>query len=668
MQCNCPRLLFRAAKWIRALFIILAWLGIVRAGWTQQDPLALINAQATKGAAAGYVADPVCATCHEAIYKSYQHVGMAKSFSSPSQTEVIEDFGHEFYHPSSQRYYSISKKNEDLFFRRYQRDAAGNPINEFQVRIDWILGSGNRARSYLYQTEWGELFLLPLGWYTEDKKWDMSPGFEKADHLGLLRPVKRRCMFCHNAFPEVSKGSDLQWKPELFRKYLPQGTGCQRCHGPGANHVRTALNEGSIELIRSRIINPRKLPPERRDAVCFQCHMLPSINLIGSTRFDRGDYSFRPGENLSDYIVHVEVDELNKKRSDHFEINHHGYRFWQSRCYTESKGKLSCISCHNPHIKPDSNKFRARVSGVCLGCHQNQRTNHLPALASNKDCAACHMPTTRTEDVIQVTMTDHRIARGPFDHKKLIRPLSKHSPTLTNIELLPFGHPPQGNEAEIYRVFPTMTGFPRIDYTNALKNLLIRTKYPLPAPYLALIKAQLQVKDFTGAENTAKFVLKSQPDLVPARFGLGSAQLGLDRNKQAIETFEKALTQEPSPVLHYNLALAFIEENKYESALKHLNDAISMRPNFHKALMYKGHINAVLGRLDIAQQALNRSLEIEPGEAKTYFHLYNVFKRQGEDAQAQRYLEVGLRVARQPEILKPLVQQPTDPKQPSLLR
>ncbi len=267
------------------------------------------------------------------------------------------------------------------------------------------------------------------------------------------------------------------------------------------------------------------------------------------------------------------------------------------------------------------------------------------------------MPTTRTQDVIQVTMTDHRIARGPFDHKKLVRPLAKRTPTLTNIELLPFGHPPKGDEAEIYRVFPTMTAFPRTDYTNALKNQLIRTKYPLPSPYLALIKAQLQVKDFTGAENTAQFVLQSQPDLVSARFGLGTAQFELDRNKQAIESLKKGLELQPSPTAHYNLALALFKEKQYEPALQHLNKAISMRPNFYKALMYKGQINAILGRLDNAQKVLTHSLEIEPGEAKIYYYLYNVLKRLGEHVEAQRYLEVGLRVTRQPDILKPLLEQ-----------
>ena len=253
----------------------------------QLDPLSALDVHATQGAAAGYVADTVCATCHAQKYESYQHVGMAQSFKRPAAAAPMEDFGAEYYHAPSQRYYQIFERNDGLQFRRYQRDQDGAAINEIEIPVAWVLGSGNRARSYLYQTEWGELYLLPLGWYSETNSWGMSPGFEDADHPGIHRRVQRKCMFCHNAFPEVAERRDAHWAVETFPLSLPEGTGCQRCHGPGADHINTLRDGGDIASIRDAIVNPRRLSAELRDAVCFQCHMLPAVSMFGARRFGR---------------------------------------------------------------------------------------------------------------------------------------------------------------------------------------------------------------------------------------------------------------------------------------------------------------------------------------------------------------------------------------------
>ena len=252
------------------------------------DLLPTIGARATEGAAAGYVEDQVCGTCHADLYASYQHVGMSQSLRAPGNQAPMEHFGDEFYDQTLDRYYQFIERGEDIVFRRYQRDRTGEEINLLEIPVAWVVGSGNRARSYLYRTDWGEMFLLPVGWYSEDSKWEMSPGFEFANHPGITRSVPRKCMFCHNAYPEVPAGSDAPWVGDTFPETLPEGTGCQRCHGPGADHIQSALSGNEVTVTRSRIVNPAKLTPELRDSVCFQCHMLPSASLTGAHRFGRG--------------------------------------------------------------------------------------------------------------------------------------------------------------------------------------------------------------------------------------------------------------------------------------------------------------------------------------------------------------------------------------------
>ena len=62
-----------------------------------------------------------------------------------------------------------------------------------------------------------------------------------------------------------------------------------------------------------------------------------------------------------------------------------------------------------------------RGDAVCTGCHNTPATLHgVDVQLGDRTCVTCHMPSRRTRDVINVTMTDHRIATGPFDLDALV--------------------------------------------------------------------------------------------------------------------------------------------------------------------------------------------------------------------------------------------------------
>ena len=112
---------------------------------------------------AGHVLDTDCQACHREIYDTYQSTGMARSFVRAGAGTAIEDFSRaRGEHKPSQRHYSFSLEGDDYVFRRHQTDQSGNEINVFEQKVDWILGSGSKSRSYLYQTPSGELFQLPI--------------------------------------------------------------------------------------------------------------------------------------------------------------------------------------------------------------------------------------------------------------------------------------------------------------------------------------------------------------------------------------------------------------------------------------------------------------------------------------------------------------------------
>lgn len=602
----------------------------------KENSLSVIGLQAKKGTAAGYVEDQGCKICHSQKWESYQHVGMAKSFAPASKFEAIEAFGKTFYHEPSKRYYRIDQTDQGLHFYRYQLDANKKPINEFDVQIDWVLGSGNRARSYLFQTNWGEIYELPLGWYSEGNQWQMSPGFEFENHLGINRRVQRECLFCHNAFPEVPKYSDHSSLPHRFPKQLPAGTGCQRCHGPGANHIQAVLNKKPLEVIRTAIVNPAKLESSIRDSVCFQCHMLPAAGVAGQRRFGTLDYDFRPGDLLSDYLVHVEANYQKEADNNRFEINHHGYRLWQSDCYQKSQGELGCISCHDPHIKPVSNEFRQSVTTVCKECH-NDSFKHEEVNDLQANCVDCHMPTRRTADVIYATMTDHRIARGPFDTSALIAPLNKKIPQVESIQLLPFGHPPEGAFAQVYGLTSIVKSSPEPTTINELAKLLEKFDLVVPEPWLALAKAQHKIKDYSSLLETANLLINAYPTLAQNHQLRGIALFGLGQSKQAIEAYQESLAISALPETHYNLGIAYFSQEQWALAITQFKQAINLRPHFAIAWYYRGLAYEKLTRLESAKEALINSLRFDPSLRRSYPILVKVFKKLGEHDQAIRY-------------------------------
>ena len=151
------------------------------------------------------------------------------------------------------------------FQRQWRVSPAGQEIHVQESRIDYVMGSGNHVRSYLHRTTRGALTELPLAWYAEKGgTWAMGPGHDR-DYMLPPRTIAYECMFCHNAYPRIPAGHDEAGSEPLYAGDLPEGIDCQRCHGPGANHVRIAQTAGSsVDAIRKAIVNPARLPASGR--------------------------------------------------------------------------------------------------------------------------------------------------------------------------------------------------------------------------------------------------------------------------------------------------------------------------------------------------------------------------------------------------------------------
>ena len=220
------------------------------------------------------IGSQACRPCHPAVVKSYAETPMARS-SGP--VESIPLAPATFTAAGWQ--YRISENQ-----LRFKESGA-----EISVPLSFFIGSGTAGRSFLFARD-RYLFELPVTWYAHKNAWDASPGYESERGVKLDRAVEPSCLFCHSSQVQPIFGTQNRYGEKPF---LEGGVSCERCHGPGSEHVRNPQS--------APMVNPAALAPALRDSVCSQCH------LTGDARIERPGrriQEFRAGDLLSSYATY----------------------------------------------------------------------------------------------------------------------------------------------------------------------------------------------------------------------------------------------------------------------------------------------------------------------------------------------------------------------------
>lgn len=345
-----------------------------------------------------YVGSNACVDCHEEISRSYRTHSMAKSAALLDSSVELPNVAAANFESGSFRY-AVHKQGDNWVHHQGRVGKDGTEIANVDLPVQHVIGSGNHGQSFLVERD-GYLFMSPITWYPDDGVWDLSPGYE-TNNSQFNRPVIEECLYCHTDGARAVPDTLNQYESPPMRGHT---IGCERCHGPGRDHVE--FHAGSEDASDS-IVNPAKLSPGLRGAVCQQCHLSGAVRVTkqGKTLND-----YRPGERLeSAYTVFTMASTDEQEQFvGHVEQMH------ASTCFKSTDGRLGCISCHDPHQLPAPDQVQTYYRQRCLTCHEEESCSE--ALTVRREttvednCVVCHMPRRPTE-IRHAAVTDHSIPR-----------------------------------------------------------------------------------------------------------------------------------------------------------------------------------------------------------------------------------------------------------------
>ncbi len=330
--------------------------------------------------AAHYSGSQACAKCHQEIYDRWKKTPMANVVRDPRE------------HPEA-----------------ILPNLASDPIAKFtKEQVALVYGSIWKQR---YFTRIGdEYYPEPAQWDVTHRAWkpyfvakgtDWWEPFYPPDNM--QRPTGPTCDGCHSVDYNIRTKQVVEWN-----------VGCERCHGPGSEHV--------AHPTRGNIVNAARMDYVQANDTCIQCHSQgrPLKNPIEGKYYD-WPVGYQVGLKLHDFWQ-LEEHALGQTTFTHFadgtahKNRMQGNDFVRSVMYRRG---ITCFACHDVHGTNNYAQLRKPADQLCLDCHGplspngprtatlEEHTHHKKGSAGSQ-CVACHMPK------IETTLGDVKVRAHTF--------------------------------------------------------------------------------------------------------------------------------------------------------------------------------------------------------------------------------------------------------------
>jgi hypothetical protein len=549
---------------------------------TQTPPNRNASAVSNNSTSDGYIGSRACAQCHAEIFNRYSQTSMGRSMSVvtpdllrtiPSETSI--------YNEKFDRHLDVFTQDGKLYETESQTKPGQEPVFRDTHQLNWILGSGMNGFGGIVERD-DFLFQAPLSFYSKTNKWALSPGYEFGDY-GFSRPILAGCIFCHSGRPRPIAASNGQFEQPAFAELA---IGCENCHGLGGPH-RTAVIAGAHKSKGKnndlRIVNPTRLTPALVNNICMSCHQTGDVRVLrpGKTYQD-----FRPGTPLDDTlsILIIPPTRESPPQADHLE---HYYSMTLSKCYRLSQAKMSCISCHDPHVEPSRDAAPQFFAEKCMKCHTDKSCGLALETRQHSNppdnCIGCHMPKRNVQVIQHSSITNHRILARPdepfpditFEQTTSSLPDLIHLnpaptrtitplPTLTLLQA--YGELSETHPEYVSRYFAVLNELESREVNNALVQS-------------ALGHRDLQNGNFAEAARHLQLSIHIDSRQASVYRDLAEALGKLDRPDESLAALRTGISLDPfNPILQKNLIVQLIQIENYADAKTALEHYLEVFP------------------------------------------------------------------------------------------
>ncbi len=484
-----------------------------------------------------------------------------------------------FTHQPSGVTYTVRVQDGKAFLD-YSRPASAKGFALAGSRqLDLYVGSNHRGRTYLFHTDdWW--FEAPINYYSGAGGgrggYDMAPNYLRAKTMPLNLPIDSGCLHCHaSGVQQQLPGSINRYAGPPFTQ---GGITCEACHGDSSAHVASGG--------KAAVLNPAKLTPERRDAVCYRCHLEGETNVQAASEHGqaKSPAAFKPGDRLEEYVTYF-VHEGSTATTDRAVSQVEALNL--SKCKRTSGDRMACTTCHDPHGDPAPEEKAGFYRARCLQCHTQEKFVALTGPHAHHpeqpDCTACHMPRVSTLDIAHSQSTDHRITRraGQFE---------------TAIHLEPVGAAPHAGLVPV----PGTTATPR-DTAIATFDLIALGDASAATEAETLLRQQRQQ-------------LPQDPQILSDLAWLEQTR---QQTKQAAQLYAEALKQDPASIpasTNYGVLLA--QAGQLQDAARLWNGVFRQNPSIAELGFNLGTVECALGNRPAAERILERLLTFQPDDPR----------------------------------------------------
>lgn len=482
----------------------------------------------------------------------------------------------QFTNEKLDRHFDVQVRDGKLEESEYALATGGSEIFRDTRPVRWLIGAGVNGFGPVVEQD-HYLFQAPLSFYTKPRTWGPSPGYEATD-LGFNRPILTGCISCHSGRANPVAGTNGQYADPAFSQL---SIGCENCHGPGAAHVQ-AMSQPTAAR-DTRIVNPARLSPYLANNICMACHQTGDVRVLKPGR----SYSdIRPGRPLDETLSILIVPPTSASPPDADHVEHY-YSMTLSKCYRSSGGRMSCISCHDPHGQPTSAEAPSYFARKCLACHDNQscklplqaRMSRQPA----NDCAGCHMPKRDIQVISHSTATNHRVVASPDEP---FPDVTFHQTTSALPDLIDLD-PAPGKESAPLPDLTLLQAYGELaaekpQYVTRYLDVLARLEKS--APDNALVQAavgrrELKGGNFASAADHLQRAVGLAPPQATTCADLAEALTGLDRKAEAVVWLDKSIQLDPfNPFTQRTLIARLIDLKQYARARAALEHYVEVFP------------------------------------------------------------------------------------------